>query len=380
MAGTILLFALPGAAVVALGFTLYVSSMIRRGAFEPTRSIPRLDLEVHAVTPEGITLGLLDGRTGIPTTHHLTQEGIWGLRWDGGHGRLGQVLDISDETITRQFRAYTGTLRVGDHARIDIAAFPADPGAAFGLEFQAVEYESPAGQFTGALSEGSGSHWVLFVHGKRSARPNRLPHTYPILGLAAERNLPCLDVQYRNDVGAPSGDGLHWYGLREWEDLEAAARYAIDHGAERLIVVGYSMGGAIAVSFMYRSVLAHRVSGLILDAPVLDLESVINLGIGKRGVPRALVRPGLWLAARRLGVRWEWFDYLTGVEKLQAPILLFHGDSDPVVPVESSDRLSRLRPDLVTYYRVRGATHAHAWNVDPAGYEARVRAFLAGLV
>jgi uncharacterized protein len=51
------------------------------------------------------------------------------------------------------------------------------------------------------------------------------------------------------------------YGLTEWRDLAAAAQYALARGARRLLLVGYSMGGAIVVSFLEHSPLAARVAG-----------------------------------------------------------------------------------------------------------------------
>jgi alpha/beta superfamily hydrolase len=65
-----------------------------------------------------------------------------------------------------------------------------------------------------------------------------------MLPAVTELGLHCLIITYRNDLGAlASPDGFHWYGLSEWRDLEGAARYAVEHGAENLILVGYSMGG-----------------------------------------------------------------------------------------------------------------------------------------
>ena len=47
--------------------------------------------------------------------------------------------------------------------------------------------------------------------------------------------------------------------------------------------------------------------------------------------------------------------------------------------MESSDALAGARPDIVTYVRVRDATHVRSWNVNPVAYEAAVRDFLQGL-
>lgn len=373
-----LVFALgaPGLVLVA-GWTVYTASRIRRGAFEPTQTVPSFDLEVSEVREDQITLRPLAGQ--IP--RRWRQSGLWGLGWSGGRGQVGEILEASDTQVTRRWRRWHGELGAGQPVRLDSAALPPDPRVGLGLDFREATWVSPVGPLRGAVATGDGSAWAVFIHGKRPARPAPLPHAYPILSVVREFGLPCLDVPYRNDPGAPpTEDGLHWYGLKEWEDLDAAVRWALGQGAERLLLVGYSMGGAIALSFLDRSPLAGRVAGVILDAPVLDLRRVIEFGIRQRGIPPALIRPGLWLLGRQLGAEWSEFDHLRNAGELRCPILLFHGEDDPTVPIDASDDLARLRPDLVTYVRTPDAAHAQAWNVDPVGYEAAVRAFIGGLV
>jgi dipeptidyl aminopeptidase/acylaminoacyl peptidase len=70
-------------------------------------------------------------------------------------------------------------------------------------------------------------------------------------------------------------------------------------------------------------------------------------------------------------------DHLANVDRVRAPILLFHGDADDRAPIESSERLARERGDIVTYVVARGAGHVQAWNLDPVGYQDRVREFTA---
>ena len=55
-----------------------------------------------------------------------------------------------------------------------------------------------------------------------------------------------------------SPDGFYRFGETEWEGLEGAAQYALDKGAEDLILVGYSMGGAIITNFLFESLLAEQ--------------------------------------------------------------------------------------------------------------------------
>jgi pimeloyl-ACP methyl ester carboxylesterase len=193
----------------------------------------------------------------------------------------------------------------------------------------------------------------------------------------AGAGLPSLVISYRNDEGAPlSDDGLYHYGETEWEDLQAAADYALAHGAQSLVLIGYSMGGGIVVSFLYQSALADRVVGVILDAPMLDFEATVDWGARDRFAPWPVKDVGKQIAAWRFDIDWGALDYVESAQKLSVPILLFHGDDDPKVPISTSDELSEARPDLVTYYRTTAAGHVRSWNADPAAYEAAVREFL----
>ena len=95
-----------------------------------------------------------------------------------------------------------------------------------------------------------------------------------------------------------------------------------------------------------------------------------------RGRPFVVLHDSFQYFERRFGIEFDDMGYLEDVDQLSIPILLFHGDSDERVPVETSDELAGARPDLVTYERVPGAEHVHAWNMDPDRYESAVESFL----
>jgi len=74
-------------------------------------------------------------------------------------------------------------------------------------------------------------------------------------------------------------------------------RYAFAHGARRLVLVGYSMGGAIVSQFMQRSPLAPRVAGLVLDAPALDWQEILAFNATEMGFPSFASLPVEWRSA-----------------------------------------------------------------------------------
>ena len=219
--------------------------------------------------------------------------------------------------------------------------------------------------------------WAIVVHGI-----NDDPEAGLRIAPTLHRDgLPALLITYREDLGAPkSPDGLHHMGLTEWRDLEAAARYALAHGARRLVLVGYSMGGAIVAQFMEHSSLVAHVAGLVLDAPALDWKAILSFNASEMGLPSFAADPVEWAIDVRIDPDWSDLDALKHPGDFHLPILLFHGTEDKLVPIATSDEFAKELPGWVTYYRVPKAGHTEAWNVDPKLYEQRLTAFLSRIM
>jgi alpha-beta hydrolase superfamily lysophospholipase len=168
----------------------------------------------------------------------------------------------------------------------------------------------------------------------------------------------------------------HHQGETEWRDLAAAARYALAHGARRVVLDGYSMGGALITQFIERSRLADRVAALVLDAPALDWKAILEFNAERMGLPGFLALPVEWAIDVRTAPDWDSLDALQHPSDFHLPILLFHGTEDRVVPISTSDDFARELGSRVTYYRVPKAGHTQSWNVSPRRYNRRLRRFL----
>jgi pimeloyl-ACP methyl ester carboxylesterase len=352
----------------------YYSDQLREGALERDHDPSEPDLEVIGL-PEGrVELGPMQGTN---KDGDWTKEGIFGLEWDHGYGQVGSILEIDDQHVVREFVPMRGSLDVGEPVRLDSFAWPKDPKQAFGIPFEEVMFASPLGEFPAWFVHGTGDTWVIYAHGRGANRREALR----MLPTVTELGIPSLIITYRNDPDVPASlDGLYRFGQTEWEDLEGAVRYAAQHGADKLVLVGFSMGGAIVTSFLYESDLAERVEAVILDAPMLNFRDAVDHLAWKKGLPWFLTQIAEEMAEIRFDVDWEAMNYLRRADELTAPVLLFHGDDDDRAPVEVSDALAEARPDLVTYSRVEGAGHVRSWNTDPEAYEAAVRDFLTPLV
>ena len=364
--------------VVALGGLVaggwYFSNALREGALEPDREPDELDLQV-------VALG--EGRVTLRATGKASEDGDWtkdsvfGLEWDGGYGRVGAILEIDERQAVREFLPLQGILEIGEPVRMDSFAYPGDPQQAHGIAFREVTFASEPGEFPAWFVDGSRDTWVIFVHGKGASRREALRMLPTAVGLG----FPALVITYRNDEEAPPGpDGFYRYGQTEWEELEGAAAYAVRQGADRLVLVGYRMGGAIVTNVLFESPLAERVRAVIFDAPMLDFSAIISREAGDRGVPGFLTAVGKLMFSFRFDVDWGDLNYLKRADELAVPILLFHGDDDPTVPVTTSDALAEARPDIVTYVRSEGVGHVRSWNADRSAYEAAVRDFLERVV
>jgi alpha-beta hydrolase superfamily lysophospholipase len=328
----------------------------------------------HSAWPAETTVAALPaGRIVLERSDDTRRPGVYGLEWLGGRAIAGAVLSEGEDTVTRRLRAVDGYLAPGMEVALDPNVYAGDPTAALGLPSITVPIRGELGPMPAWSVPGRSDTWAIVVHGINSTPQTGL-RVVPALHRAG---LPTLLITYREDLGAPpSPDGFHHMGLTEWRDLGAAARYALAHGARRLLLVGYSMGGAIVSQFMERSPLAPRVAGLVLDAPVLDWQAVLSFNATEMGFPSAAALPVEWAIGARIDADWESLDAVRHPDSFQLPILLFHGTDDDVVPISSSDDFAAQLPPWVTYFRVPEAGHTEEWNVDPARYERRLGAFL----
>jgi alpha-beta hydrolase superfamily lysophospholipase len=362
-AGLALLVALAVGALVSWHFASFV--------LVPDHSPWSEGVEIEAVSP---------GRIEFQRSDATDRPGVYGLVWEGGHAVVGQVLSESADRVTRRLGDIHGFLAPGLDAGIDSNVYFGNPREAVSLPYRAVVVAGelgpmPAWEIPAASSKTAGarSAWVIVVHGINGDRQIGL-RIAPTLHKAGFNSLL---ISYRDDLGAPnSPDGLHHQGETEWHDLAAAVQYALDHGAQHLVLDGYSMGGALITQFMENSPLADRIDGLILDAPALNWKAILEYNTTRMGFPSFAALPVEWAIDARTNVDWDSLDALQHPDDFQLPILLFHGDDDAVIPIATSEDFAAELPRWVTYYRVPKAGHTQGWNVDPSVYDQRLRRFL----
>jgi fermentation-respiration switch protein FrsA (DUF1100 family) len=371
--------------VAALGVVALLVGALASWHFSSVLLVPNHEgwyrVKVDSVAPHRIV---------FERSEETERPGVYGLVWRGGHATVGKLLSADGDTVTRRLGDVDGYIVPGVEAWYDTDVYPGTPRSALGLPFTTVPIHSELGAMpawiippkkgqarphrptTGNIAA-AGDTWAIVVHGINGDLQEGL-RLVPTLRRAG---LTSMLISYRDDDGAPkSPDGLHHLGMTEWKDLEAAARYALAHGARHLVLAGYSMGGAIVARFMELSPLAGRVSALLLDAPALDWRRILEYHATEMGLPAVSVNPVEWAVGARIDVDWDGLDALEHAEDFQLPILIFHGDDDKQVPLSLSEDFADELPRWATLYAVPQAGHTQSWNVDPRKYESRVEGFL----
>lgn len=365
----------------------YFSGLIKTDGLEPRASEHNFGVRVVEVSNHSITLDGTDRRA-------IDHPGIIGLWWEDGYGQVGRIRSTDGTTVKRDLTIFYGDppplCTAGDLEQcpgVDLEgfAFPKDPSDV-GLTFEEITFESPLGPMGAWLVSPpgeAGSIWAIHMHGWRTDRREAVR----MLPAYAESGVTSLVIDYRNDPGAPADpSGLYRFGRTEWEDTEAAVQYALDNGADRVVLSGYSTGATAEMAFLAYSPLADRVVGVVFDSPNIDFGRVVSDQASRRTIPGtpiplplSLTATAKWIADLRFDVDWDAINYVDREDILQVPALVFHGMNDQRVPVAVSEDLKAAYPHLVTLISDPEADHVQTWNVDPARYEAHIGEFLAAL-
>jgi len=301
-----------------------------------------------------------------------------------GHARVGDIVAETPGTVIRRLlRVDRGDLAHARRGRFSgwFYTGPAD----LGFPFENVEIQTELGPAPAWLvpAEAPSSRWVIGVHGRAVRREETL-RAVPVFRAAGYTSLL---VSYRNDEDAPASlDGRYGLGDTEWHDVEAAIRFAVDHGATDVVLMGWSMGGATVLQTVARSELAGVVRGIVLDSPVIDWVTALRFQGELRGLPNPIRSAVIAL----LGMKWAGrltgqhvpidlprLDFVHRSADLHVPILLMHSDDDGFIPSTASLALAAARPDIVTYERFTVAGHTKLWNFDRVRWNDAIAHWLA---
>lgn len=368
---TVLSVALAGTlALLAAGSVRMARKVVTPAGRVPDTRILSLDTAAQTITLSRTSDTELPGRYGLFTTG------------TADYVKLGSVLSESETSVTRKLLTHVGT----DARLAPDAAFSGwyfDRPEQLHLPFTSELIGATVGPCPAWLfPAGDGDVWVIQVHGRGTTRAEclRAVPLFHSLGITS------LVVSYRNDGEAPrSRAGSYTLGATEWRDVDAAVGFARRRGARRIIVMGWSMGGAIALQLSLNSAHTDAIAGLILESPVVDWRIVLEYQARAQRVPSAV--SGLAIEALKSewaspltrtggGIPFDRLDVVARATELRHPILILHSDDDGFVPSDASHDLVVARPDLVELEVFDVARHTKLWNYDQARWSDSIRSWL----
>ncbi|HIF73132.1 MAG TPA: alpha/beta fold hydrolase [Dehalococcoidia bacterium] len=356
--------------LVLIGGGWYFSGVLEEDGLRVDNAAHEVSVSITGISADSITLQLLPDAE----EDSLNISAQWGVTDGVNYGRLGDILSGSGEKVTREFTLMSGEFQVGDEVYLDRTAFPHDPRSAKGIHYANVPFQSELGEleawYVPVESANAGPElWAIVVHGRTS-------NLDAAIKLLDHLNAASLTINYRNDEGAPASEsGYYDFGATEWRDVEAAVQFALDNGAKRIVLVGFSMGGGVIVNYQLKSDLAGHTVGMILEAPMLNFGRTVDKGAAERGVPAPITAIAKMLASMRFGIDWDELDFLSHADELTIPILLIHGDADDTVPIQTSIEFEAASPSLIDLQIFEKTGHVAAWNWDPERYESLISEF-----
>ncbi len=216
---------------------------------------------------------------------------------------------------------------------------------------------------------------AIFVHGLGASREQGRR-----LGAALlDRGLAVLLCDLRGHGG--SEDGPLSYGPLEAGDLRRALDAAALLGAppDRKVLVGYSLGGAVAAQLAHGDPAARA---LVLVSTFTSVREILRhygaWAFG--GVPGPVVDAALLAASLRAGFAVDEPSTLEVVRGAAVPVLLVHGARDVQIPFAMHERLCAASEGRARCVRVERAEHVDLFEVGGAALEARIADFAAEAV
>ena len=322
---------------------------------------------------------------------HGPDAGLLGDRYSflfgegSGHARLGAVRERRGSSVARELLGVDrGQLEPGTRGRVTGWWFT-DPEE-LGLRTESISYDTELGPMDAWVVHPRfrrKKRWAVHVHGRGASREETLRGIAPL----ARAGITSLVISYRNDAGAPAGEGGRYgSGVSESRDVDAAIAEAVSRGAERVTLFGWSMGGTACLVSATQG--AHRdiIDGVILDSPAIDWNSLLRYQAGSVHIPGAVAGFGIGLLDRGIvrggepgGIPFETLAPQVFAQNLDVPVLIHAGEHDTFVPPQPAEQLAGLRPDLVQLRMQGTGEHVKLWNAEPEAWEQVTETFARAL-
>ena len=262
----------------------------------------------------------------------------------------GEIYEVFRERMTHWVR-WTRSL---PHEDLEITSFD-------GLKLRGKYYEYAPG-----------APMELMFHGYRgNAERDLSGGVYRCFSLG--RSVLIVD---QRSCGNSEGDTIT-FGIREHRDCLAWLEYAVSRFGpdQKIILTGISMGASTVLMAAGRE-LPSNVIGVLADCGYTTAREIMMEVIRQMKLPPRFCYPFVRLGARLFaGFDPDSDSALKAAEKIQVPVIFFHGEADDFVPCSMSQKnydACTARKKLVM---VPDAGHGLAFPVDEESYLQELRDF-----
>ena len=225
--------------------------------------------------------------------------------------------------------------------------------AGVGLDFEELTLEASDGVVIAAwfVPQPQANATVLFCHGNAGNISDRL-HSIQVLH---ELGYNVLIFDYRGfgrSTGSPSESGTYL-------DADAAWRWLVEtrgEPAERVVILGRSLGGAVAIELAGR----HPPAALVVESTFTSLADI--------GQHHYRLLPVRLLLKHR-------YESIDKVSKITCPKLFLHGTDDRLIPLVNGRRLYEAATAPKQFVETPGGHNTAGFTHSPT-YAKRLAAFI----
>ncbi len=265
--------------------------------------------------------------------------------------------------------AYLGSNYLIARRKPDPATSPKD----YGLDFEEVSFTAGDGIKLGGwyIPANHSARTIIFCAGANgSIDPDVI---YAPWFHAANFNVLMFDWR----AHGRSAGSITTLGYHERYDLIAAVEFAKSNGAHRIGVLGFSMGGAVALS---TAAVTPSIEAVAIDGAFVHVLSAVAGGLIERGLADwladALARLFLITTNLRLGINLFEIDPARWIDRIAPrPLLLIYGDRDPYVSKSEIDQLANRANAPKEIWRVAEAAHRNVHTLRSDEYRTRLVQF-----
>ena len=227
----------------------------------------------------------------------------------------------------------------------------------WGLSYEEVSFRATDGVLLhGWYLPGYSETTVLWLHGNGGNISHRLENLM-LMRKALGAGIFIFDYRgYGGSDGRPSEAGTY-------RDAKGALDYVLsrkDVNADRIVYFGRSLGTAVGVWLATQCAPA----GLVLESPFTSVRDM-----ARHAFPRL---PLHYMVRGK-------YDSLSRIKDVSCPVLVIHGQNDPLVPLKQAQKLFEEAGEPKQFYLILGAAHNDTYQVGGDSYFRVLGEFVSSL-